>query len=75
MISTSTSVELSKEEVLGLVFLLHSILEQTPEFADPSIDHPRYKTKASVRPLLLRLMCSAVNAEFIPPALCVRPSL
>lgn len=71
----STRIELSREEVLGLVFLLHTILEQTPEFTDPSIDHPRYKTKASIRPLLLRLMNSAVNAEFVPAALCVNPRL
>lgn len=77
MITDSTKVELSKEEVLGLVYLLHSILEQTDTdgLQDPGLDHPKYQTRASIRPLLVRLLNSAINAEFIPAALCVRPRL
>lgn len=73
--SNGTLVELSRAEILGLIFLLNSIMGQTEDLDDPSLDHPGFKTSASIRPLMLRLVNSAVNAEYLPPMLCVRPTL
>lgn len=73
--SDGTLIELSREEILGLVFLLNSIIQQTEDIPDPSLDHPGFKTRATIRPLLLRLVNGAVNAEYIPAPLCIRPML
>jgi len=65
-------IELTREEVLGLIHVLDSIVEQTKdELEEPSLEHPCHKTEAKIKPLLLKLLNVAVTAEYLKPMFCI----
>ncbi len=72
----NTKIELTREETLGLIHVLNSIIEQAQdEIEEPSLEHPCHNTEAPIKPLLTKLLMSAVNAEYIRAPYCIRPRL
>lgn len=69
-------IDLTREETLGLIELLNTIVDQTKgELEDPSLDHPQHKTSAPIKPLLRKLLNGAINAEWVRVPPCFRPKM